>query len=254
MSIEAGRAVTEPFSPRPKIAIVIALGIERACLESELDDDPSSSIVLYQSGPGATRAAEAARTAVKTGASALVSWGLAGGLEPELKPGTVVIPQRILVSSGSLIDTDRGWQARLVAALQSEFIVHEGDLLVSERLLATPRSKARAALDSGAVAVDMESAAIATVAEEADLPVIAVRVVADGLADTLPADVSAWIDADGRRRLTPLFGAVFKPSQWSTLATLARRSGIAQHTLTNLARLLVPTGFEFVPQSSRDSS
>ncbi len=100
----------------------------------------------------------------------------------------------------------------------------------------------------------MESAAIAAIAEEADLPVIAVRVVADGLADTLPADVSAWIDADGRRRLMPLFATLFKPSQWSTLATLARHSGIAQDTLTNLARRLVPTGFEFAPRSPRDSS
>ena len=236
-----------------KVAVVIALGIEANILKTLRGGVQNSSIDLYQCGPGAARATEAARAAVEAGAGALVSWGLAGGLVPELAPGTVLLPKRILVAAGEPLDTDPDWRASVVEAMGLEFAVHDGDLLTADDVLKTPRMKASAARSSGGVAVDMESAAIAQVAANADLPVIVLRVVADGANDYLPANIDQWIDARGQRRLAPALGVVFRPSQWSTLLILARRYRVAQSVLTKLAQRLVPLSFAVSPRSVRYS-
>jgi nucleoside phosphorylase len=180
---------------------------------------------------------------VADGATALVSWGIAGGLEPELTPGTVVIPTRIACGD-KYLPTDAVWSARLAERLQVELKVHRGDLLAAEHVLDTPRTKARAALESGCVAVDMESGAVVAVAVEAGLPVAVVRVIADGVTDTLPPNIADWVTADGRRRIGPVLNAIVTPSRWRDIARLARRHRVADRALVKLARRLVPTFFE----------
>jgi len=227
------------------IAVVIALGIEKASLQTELDAAAASPLSLAQSGPGADAAARAARAAIDAGATALVSWGLAGGLEPQIAPGTVVIPHRLVTADGASVPMDADWRARLVSRLSEDFNVHEGDVFVADRVLGTPRAKARAALETGGVAVDMESAAVAAAAVRAGLPVVTVRVVADCLTDTLPAHIDQWIGPTGRRRAAPIVKAIFRPSQWRNLIRLARRYKTADRVLTRLAQRLVPSSFEF---------
>ena len=51
-------------------------------------------------------AAAAARALIEEGATALVSFGLAGGLDPELRPGRVLIPS-IILADGETWRTDR---------------------------------------------------------------------------------------------------------------------------------------------------
>jgi hopanoid-associated phosphorylase len=242
--IASGDASQRTVSREPRLAIVIALGIEKSSLQSALEMvRPGTGPVLIQSGPGAVCAARAARAAVADGATALVSWGIAGALEPELAPGTVVIPTRIAAGE-KYLPTDAAWSARLAERLQGELTVHRGDLLAAEHVLGTPRTKARAALESGCVAVDMESGAIAGVAAQAGVPVVVVRVIADGVTDTLPPNIADWVTADGRRRVGPVLNAILAPSQWRDLARLARRHRVADRALVKLARRLVPTSFE----------
>jgi adenosylhomocysteine nucleosidase len=233
----------------PKVAVVIALAIEKASLQSRMAH--AGDLRLMQSGPGAECARRTAHAAIDAGATALVSWGLAGGLEPQIAPGTVLIPKKVLTHDGAALYMDAGWRARLVASLRDDFEVHEGDLLTADQVLDTPRAKARAAMQTGGVAVDMESAAIATAAAQAGLPVVTVRVVADCLTDTLPADIGQWIDSTGGRRLAPVFKVVFQPGQWGRFIRLARRYRTADRVLNGLAQRLVPSAFDSVlPRSS----
>ncbi len=82
------------------VAIIAALAIERAPLDSLIAADPRSSIHVYQCGTGHERAYSAARSAISAGASALVSWGVAGALVPKLSPGTILLPQQVLTPNG----------------------------------------------------------------------------------------------------------------------------------------------------------
>jgi adenosylhomocysteine nucleosidase len=192
--------------------------------------------LVVQSGPGAERAAAAAARAVEAGARLLVSWGLAGSLDERLEPGTLVAPRRVVAERAPPLTVDAGWHAR-VAGLADEFSLNAGDLLTVSAALESPAAK-RAAAAAGAVAVDMESAAIAAVAAGARVPFIALRVVVDGLADSLPPGAERWIDDRGERRMAPTLRAVASPRQWRSLLTLAKRYRVASGVLDRLAHAL----------------
>jgi adenosylhomocysteine nucleosidase len=223
-----------------RIAVIGALAVERAGLDAP--GEARGPIAFAQSGPGAERATAAARSAVAAGAGGLVSWGLAGGLVARLKAGDVVLPERIVTTLGGHYLVDASWRSRIAATLAA-FAPCADPLVSAARVVATPAGKRDLARSSGAVAVDLESAAIAAVAREAGLPFVAVRVIADTHADTLPADVEKWIDAAGERRLLPLLGVALLPAQWGNLLALARRYRAARRTLVQIARYLAASDF-----------
>ena len=92
---------------------------------------------------------------------------------------------------------------------------------------------------------------VAAVAADAGVPFVAVRVVADACADSLPDDVGNWIDAAGRRRLWPLFGALVAPTLWPMLLVLGARYRVARRTLAAAAERLAPSGFGLAPPAAR---
>ncbi len=190
-----------------------------------------------QSGPGAARAAAAAERAVDSGAGLLVSWGLAGGLVAAVAPGTVLLPRRVVERGAEPFLADAAWHGRL-CRLADELEVEQGDLLTVPAALESPAAKRAAAAATETVAVDMESAAVAAVAARARVPFVALRVVVDGVADTLPRGAENWIDTHGNRRLGAALQAAVDARQWRSLLILAKRYRVASGTLDRLARAL----------------
>ena len=193
--------------------------------------------LVVQSGPGAARAADGAKRAVDSGAGLLVSWGLAGGLGAAVAPGTVLLPRRLLEPGSEPMSVDAVWHARL-CALAGELALEQGDLLTAPAALESPAAKRAAAAETRAVAVDMESSAVAAVAARARVPFVALRVVVDALDDALPPGAEQWIDARGNRRLTAALRAAVDARQWRSLLTLANRYRVASAALDRLARAL----------------
>jgi adenosylhomocysteine nucleosidase len=220
----------------PRIAIIAALGSERAALARVPHASLGCSIV--QSGPGPERAAQTATAAVAAGAQALVSWGFAGGLAPDVEPGTVVVPRRVIMQRGATYAVAPAWHERL-AALATDFSVSFGDLLTVPAALGSPAAKAAAAAALAAVAVDMESAAVAAVAARARVPFVALRVIVDAQRDALPAGAEQWIDARGNTRVVAALGAILHPGEWRALWRLARRYRRARAVLERLAQGIV---------------
>ena len=131
--------------------------------------------LLAVSGIGRTAAAAAAHALIEAGVSALMSFGVAGALDPALEPGSVILPREVLsnemLSSGSRRYTaDAAWRERVVAEIRTLQTLSEGNLLTCGRAIDTLKNKAAAFHDTGAVAVDMESAAVAEVAAGYKLP------------------------------------------------------------------------------------
>ena len=90
-----------------------------------------------------------------------MTFGLAGGLDPKLLAGSVVLPSRLISRDGAQFATCEAWRGRVAAALRSSHAVTEGTLLTSAFALRSLDDKAKAFRDTGAAAVDMESVAVA---------------------------------------------------------------------------------------------
>lgn len=187
--------------------------------------------LLALSGIGRAAAAAGAQALVDAGVSALMTFGLAGGLDPALKPGSVVIPCELISTDGARYATCRAWREQVAAAVSTLCVVTEGNLLTSSHAIETPAEKAAAFRSTGAAAVDMESTAVAEMAAKHKLPFIAVRVIVDTAADRLPRAVVAASLA-GRVQLARLIGGlILAPREIASLMRLAQRHRIAMRSL-----------------------
>jgi len=197
------------------------------------------------SGMGRTAAAGAARSLVDAGATALVSWGLAGGLDPRLLAGTICLPSVVASPDGAMFATDVHWREILIAALGGRLAVVGGKLLCSAVAIDDAAAKAAVFAETGAAAVDMESAGVAQVAESKRLPFVAVRAIVDTAGDSLPSAVMA-AGSEGTVRFTRLaLGILRAPREIAPLLRLAWRYRAAARALGAVARTgaLAPLAF-----------
>jgi adenosylhomocysteine nucleosidase len=188
------------------------------------------------SGVGSAAAVAAADALVDAGATALVSWGLAGGLDPRLQAGTICLPSVIVSRNRQTFATDLHWREILTAAIGARLVVVSGQLLTSAAAIAEAAAKAAAFAETGAIAVDMESAGVAQVAAASKLPFVAVRAIVDTAADSLPRSAVA-AGAQGRVRLVRLIlGIVRSPREIAPMMRLAKRYHAASRALCAVAR------------------
>jgi adenosylhomocysteine nucleosidase len=223
------------------VGVVTALASEARALGPSMPrggDPPLSELavlgegsLLALSGIGRMAAATAAQALVDAGVSALMTFGMAGGLDPALKPGSVVIPGEVLFTDGARYPACRVWREQVAAAVSALRAVSEGNLLTSTHAIETPADKAAAFRSTGAAAVDMESAAVAEIAAKHDLPFIAVRVIVDTAVDMLPRAVVAASLA-GRVQFARLIGGlILAPHEIASLIRLAQRYRVAMRSL-----------------------
>jgi adenosylhomocysteine nucleosidase len=192
--------------------------------------------LLAVSGMGAAKAAPAARRLVDAGASALMSFGLAGGLDPTLEPGTVVLPGEVISRNGARFPTSAEWCRQLGLAVAEMTPVASGTLLSSLQPIDTAEAKAAAFRETGAVAVDMESVSVAEVAAAHNLPFMAVRVIVDGAADVLPQAVLAASRGGHLSVLRLVCGLAAAPRDIVGVIRLARRYRTATRSLSAVVR------------------
>jgi adenosylhomocysteine nucleosidase len=195
----------------------------------------SDGALLAVSGMGAARAAVAARSLIDAGAAALMSFGLAGGLDPTLSAGAVVLPSEVISRGGARFSTSTEWREQLERAIAKLRPVAAGTLLTSVAAIGAVADKAAAFRETGAVAVDLESLGIAEVSAAHNLPFIAVRVIVDTAADVLPRAVMAASLGDqvSIRRL--IGGLAVAPLDLIALIRLARAYRAATRSLAAVA-------------------
>jgi adenosylhomocysteine nucleosidase len=177
-----------------------------------------------EAGGGLPEGAEAAaERLVARGARALLSFGLAGGLDPSLAAGAVLLPARVL-ESGFFHHTDPSLVAR--------WGVPAGTLLSEHAVIADAAAKAALFAATGALAVDLESGAVARVAARHGLPFAVLRAVCDPADRSLPPAALAALGSDGAvgvLRVLRALGA--RPGQLPALMALARDAATARRAL-----------------------
>ncbi len=230
------------------------------------------------SGARTARATEVARELLTAGAESLVSIGLAGGLDPRLGPGSVVIAERVLAwhrplptgnrrsirdSLGGLTRFSAGAEEELaprVSApdeapaefaadpeLRTQLLGMLGDKAWSgaiagvDQAVRMPDEKLALFVQTAALACDMESHAIAEAAFDAGVPFAAIRIVSDPSNRYIPEAALAGVTAAGGVSIGPVIRTVAaRPWELFELFSLALDARIAFAALRRVARLGAP--------------
>jgi adenosylhomocysteine nucleosidase len=225
----------------------------------ELIHLPEGGLILL-SGMGADRARLAARTLLENGATALVSWGFAGGLLPALSPGSLILPASILGLDQSIHDVDPVWHESLCNRLKPHVDFRRGILAETTGILASRAEKRALFHRTGAMAVDMESASVALVAKESGIPLMVIRAITDPAKMAIPRSVLNSIDEFGRVHLPRFLPCLARhPAEFLALVLLGRNFRVAQATLATVALhagsdLLCPPGPARMTVSGRGST
>ena len=191
-------------------------------------------------GANADCARNAARDLLAVGCDALLSLGIAGGLDPLLRPGTTIIADVVIAQTGQKFSTTDQWRERLLHALQGLPDVRSATVAGSDWPIATERERLALHEASGASVVDMESHAVAEVASDAEIPFMALRVVADTFTDVVPAWANGCVSDDGSiKPLALATGLIAHPQDIAALIRLAPTSRVA---FVQLRRTLLMAG------------
>jgi adenosylhomocysteine nucleosidase len=238
------------------LGIVAAFAAEARTLGSALREPRravrlADGTLLILSGMGPAAAGRAARLLAAGGVGALLSWGMAGGLDPALAAGTLVLPATVISPGGILFTTAPEWRQRVTSAIPPRYPLCSGRLLTCAEPLGSREAKSLAFRHNAAVAVDMESSAIAEVAAGARLPFLAVRAIVDTATDEVPrAALAALAPETGALRIGPLLAALARsPAEVPALIRLGGCYRSARRALTAVSRTgaIVPPSARAVP-------
>ena len=170
-------------------------------------------------------AAAAARAMVAHGASGLVSFGVAGGLDPSLGAGVVVIASSVIGPAGDAALTHGPWVETL---MRIDGAFDSGAIVGSDEPVMTALDKRRLFRRYGALAVDMESHAVAGVARDTGIPFAAIRAVGDPAGRSAPRAALAGLMPDGRTRALPvLAGLLRRPRDFAGVWRLSKETNRA---------------------------
>jgi adenosylhomocysteine nucleosidase len=150
--------------------------------------------------PAAARAAEAMIHAHRP--KRMIVSGFAGGLDPGAARGDLVMADELVDESGRRLALDLHVDRAALAAVPG---VRVGRLLTVDRIIASPAEKRALGVKHQALAVDMESFAAAEVCRRGKTPLLAVRIISDGVDDRLPPEVENLVR---QRSLPGRLGAV----------------------------------------------
>ena len=164
------------------------------------------------------------------GVCAMMSFGIAGGLDERLPPGTVVAARSVITQQGSW-KTDADWTAALLRQVPAAL---HADIAATDLPVDDPSVKQQLGRDTAAVAVDTESHVAARAAAEYDLPFAVFRVISDPARRALPRTALVALRADGRVDLTAVLRAIGRAP--AELPLLLRSAADARIALRALAR------------------
>ena len=192
----------------------------------------AEGVTALAGGGDSIRLAAELERAIDSNVRGLLSFGIAGGLAPDAKPGDVMIASA--VDSGiQSYPTDAAWSQRIVSCLPNARIA-----LIAGRdaAIASPAAKADLYADTGAFAVDMESHIAARIAASHNLPFAVLRVVADHAERALPPAALAGLGPGGSINIAGVLKSLVR--QPSQLPQLIRVSADTNTAMTALLRSL----------------
>jgi hopanoid-associated phosphorylase len=192
-------------------------------------------------GGGQARRLEAELyAALAAGAVGVLSFGLCGGLAQSLRVSDIVIAKAV-ITDGQTIPADPAWVERLSAALPEAKV---GALAARDEMAPDVKAKAELGRATGALAVDMESHIVATLARRHGVPFAVLRAVSDTASHTLPDAARVGLGADGKPDLLAVLRRLSAdPRQMPALIRTGRDAGKAHRALSQAVGRIGALGF-----------
>jgi adenosylhomocysteine nucleosidase len=206
-----------PIDPRP---VLVVTGLVQ---EARIAAGPGMMVICSSSDPQQLRALLTVFD--PTSIRGVISFGVAGGLDPSLKAGDIVVATEVTAGDARWFSGLSLGEAQIARAALKRRRVVRGVLAGAEEVIVAQARKAALRRKTGAAAVDMESHIAAAYAAQYGLPFAALRVISDPAHRTLPS----------------LAKDAIKPNGDIDLAMILR--GIARNP--RALRGLVSTGIEF---------
>ena len=227
-----------------RVGIIAAMPVEARALGASVPANQISELpdhtLAYVCGIGPDNARRAVTELLAEHATSIVSWGTAGGLVANLVPGAALLASSV-VCVDAAYETDDSWVTRLRGRLEPTLNISTQAIYSGGAPVAGTAQKKNLADETGAVAVDMESGAIAEMAVAAGVPFVCVRAVADPLRFSLPDALGGAIDSDGFISVSSvLHGLMRRPADTIPMLRLAMHFHQATRTLALVSRLAGP--------------
>jgi len=177
----------------------------------------------------------------------VLTCGFAGGLNPELKLGEVIFEIPSSSSRRESAQTEVGNQLepihvgcyeikdKLVAARAKP-----AKIFCADRIATTVAEKKKLRDETGADAVEMESAAIHVVCRERGIPCATVRVISDTANEDLPLDFNALAKPDKNLDFSKLIWAIVNsPGKIGALMALQKKTKFAAERLADVLEKVI---------------
>lgn len=198
----------------------------------------SRFIAVIQTGMGLVNARAACEAVFpKRPWTVFISSGFAGALVPS-RIGDVVIPEQVVCADSSLMGSAFGssivchasyrQQACKTAQLSGNAIL-SGRLITVENIVWLARDKLAIGRAFQASSLDMESAAIGSMAARHDIPFCVIRSVSDRLEEDLPFDLNLFRRAG--TFVQGVWAVATTPGIWSGFKRLRRQKNVASARL-----------------------
>jgi adenosylhomocysteine nucleosidase len=172
----------------------------------------------------------------------IISSGFAGGLQPDMHAGDIIVGTEILdlrKDQRTRLQWDLTHKPVQPARIHGEdtpgLRVHYGKLLTTDEMVLRAENKARIGKATGALAVDMETSAVAAVCAARKTDFLAVRCITDKVDENLPDEFNDFFVLGQLRAKRVISSCVRDPR---VLADLARLGYRAKHSGDKLARFL----------------
>lgn len=199
------------------VGLVFALGIEAGGLIDQLSGViridgagfvaregglDGRRLVIIEAGVGAKAAASATSALIQGHKPRwIITAGFAGGLDDRLQQGDILMANEIVDLEGHRLTIDLKFDPQ---ALHSMRHLHVGRLLTADRVVGDIEEKRALGQQRGALAVDMESMAVADVCRQEQVRCLSIRVISDAVDRALPKDIDYLVK---RKTLAGRIGA-----------------------------------------------
>jgi len=188
-------------------------------------------VAVIEAGMGFARARRATQVLIDAHAPDWVlSCGFSGALRPEMQVGNIVMARSVVDQHGQEL------QIELKVNSDEANGLFVGRLLTVDHMVRTIAEKSELATRHDALAVDMESLAVAQVARERKTLCLVVRVISDDMASDLPPEVLSVVGPTGSVRLGAVIGSLLKRPE--SAKDMWRLRGTAQTAARSLATFL----------------
>jgi adenosylhomocysteine nucleosidase len=238
-----GESERTSIHPLQKMTALVCFALKEEAAPFRKIAAAQSGISILLTGIGSQNAGKTVREFLGAHSPELVlTCGFAGGLNPELKPGEVVFeienrreefPEFQTKNEGEDLIGD-SWNSSLREKLLAAG-ARPAKFFCADRIAITVAEKKQLRHETGADAVEMESAAVHVVCRERGIPCATIRAISDTAGEDLPLDFNALARPDKNLDYGKLFLAIAQsPGKIGALINLQKKTRFAAEELAGV--------------------